>query len=146
MCIRDRDQLPDWLWKWRVTINTEKSEAICFTRKSIFRCKSFCFEGRLIAWRETVKYLGVQPDRRQFFNTHLETLDKSRGNIYLMSQQTVSTHECNHLSCVSQVCADLCNSRIAVTSVNYRQEYTGNISIENPPFTVGISLVLLEIM
>ena len=77
---RQLDQLPDWLRKWRVTINTEKSEAICFTRKSISRCQPLSLEGRPIAYKESVKYLGVRLDRRLCFNAHVtETLAKARG-------------------------------------------------------------------
>ena len=61
-------------------INTEKSEAICFTRKSTSRCQSLSLEGRPIAWKESVIYLGVQLERRLSFNTHLtDNLNKARG-------------------------------------------------------------------
>ena len=59
MLQRQLAMLPDWLRKWRVAINTEKSEAICFTHKSISRCQSLSLEGRPINWTETVKYLGA---------------------------------------------------------------------------------------
>ena len=63
-----------------MTINTEKSEAICFTRKSISRCQPLSLEGRPIAYKESVKYLGVRLDRRLCFNAHVtETLAKARG-------------------------------------------------------------------
>ena len=80
MLQRKLAMLPDWLRKWRVAINTEKSEAICFTHKSISRCRSLSLEGRPINWTATVKYLGVRLDRRLNFNAHVTaTLNKARG-------------------------------------------------------------------
>ena len=72
--------LPDCLRKWWVAINTEKSEVICFTRKSISQCQPLPLEGRPIAYKEAVKYLGVRLDRRLCFNAHVtDTLSKARG-------------------------------------------------------------------
>ena len=59
---------------------TEKSEAICFTHKSISRCQSLPLEGRPINWTVTVKYLGVRLDRHLNFNDHVtSTLNNARG-------------------------------------------------------------------
>lgn len=35
-----------WLQKWRVAINTDKAEEICFKRKSTSKCQSLSFDGR----------------------------------------------------------------------------------------------------
>ena len=63
---RQLDQLPDWLRKWRVTIDTEKSEAICFTRKSFYRCQPLSLEGRPIAYK-AVSYTHLDVYKRQLY-------------------------------------------------------------------------------
>lgn len=96
-------------------VNTEKSEAICFTRKSMSRCESLFLEERPVTWKETVKYLGVQLDRRLCFNAHVtETLDDARD-------VRSSAHESYYLPFVSHVGTDLCGALMVVTSVNHQQ-------------------------
>lgn len=76
---RQLDLLPPWLRKWRVAINAEKSEAICITRKRT-ACQPLTLDGNPIAWKKSVKYLGVSIDSRLSFAGHVQTkLRQARG-------------------------------------------------------------------
>lgn len=55
--------LPECLRKWRVTINSEKSETICFTYMSTSNCPIVSLEERPISWEKSVKYLVTGFDR-----------------------------------------------------------------------------------
>ena len=82
---------------WLITIFTEKkkrgcscwispyilsrgkcvSEAVSYTHLDVYKRQ---LEGRPIAWKESMKYLGVRLDRRLSFNAHVtDTLNKARG-------------------------------------------------------------------
>ena len=72
--------LPDCLRKWRMPINAEKCEAIVLSRQLTSRCQPLSLNGSPIAWKRTVKYLGVTLDRRLCFRAHVtNVLQRARG-------------------------------------------------------------------
>lgn len=79
---RQLASLLDWLKKWRVAINTDKSVAVCFTRKSTSKFQSLSVELPRF-WDPMVligEDLGVQLYRRLNFNEHVtQTLNMARG-------------------------------------------------------------------
>lgn len=69
--------LQDWLTKWRIKINTTKSEAIEHRRggKQVNDTHLTIFN-EPIEWKESVKYLGVTLDRKLIWKAHIENQRK----------------------------------------------------------------------
>lgn len=64
-------QLQDWLSKWRIKINIAKCEAIEFRRgRKTLDTRLTLFNSN-IDWKEKVKYLGVQLDRKVLWGPHV---------------------------------------------------------------------------
>jgi hypothetical protein len=64
------DSLTDYFKRWKIKVNSSKTQAIYFTRCwSPLRLPSFgiVFNGQEIPWNPEVKYLGVTLDNRLTF-------------------------------------------------------------------------------
>ncbi|CAB0041795.1 unnamed protein product, partial [Trichogramma brassicae] len=59
---RTLDALPDWLARWRLSINVAKTQAIVISRTAL--PPRLSLQAQDVAWTSPVKYLGVQIDRR----------------------------------------------------------------------------------
>ncbi|XP_046683532.1 uncharacterized protein LOC124369549 [Homalodisca vitripennis] len=68
-----------YLWKWKVKVNTQKSEAICFTKHHKYPAqrKRIHLQGDLLRWTKSIKYLGV------VLNSTLTTGLAAKGRIRL---------------------------------------------------------------
>lgn len=80
--------LQNYYTKWKIKLNAEKTQAIFFTRK-----RSPCFlpanqllvNGYSIAWKPSVKYLGVHLDSKLTFKEHTtQTLNKINIGIKIL--------------------------------------------------------------
>lgn len=65
------NELDQWLRKWNVKVNCEKSQHITFTLRRN-HCPSIDLNGSTIPRSETVKYLGMTLDRRLTWKTHIK--------------------------------------------------------------------------
>ena len=65
--------LPDLLRKWRMTINTIKSETITFSPKLTCFCQPVSLNGCHVAWKRSLIYLGVTLYRRLSIAAHQPT-------------------------------------------------------------------------
>lgn len=69
--------LEEWLTKWRVEINTDKCQAVLFTKKwSQLRIlpPELIINGKAIPWKTEAKYLGVILDQKLLFRKHIDSL------------------------------------------------------------------------
>ena len=69
------DELSPWLEKWRIAVNADKSQAICFRkRRRMPRAapEPVTLDGQPIEWTGRVKYLGVLFDSRLTFAAHAQ--------------------------------------------------------------------------
>lgn len=69
------DALSPWLERWRIAVNTDKSEAIIFKKfRRMPRAKPepVTLDGEPIAWKSAVKYLGVTIDAGLTFSQHAQ--------------------------------------------------------------------------
>jgi hypothetical protein len=67
------DSLTDYFKRWKIKVNSSKTQAICFTRCwSPLRLPSFVIvlNKQEIPWTPEVKYLGVTFDKRLTFASH----------------------------------------------------------------------------
>lgn len=126
MTQRQLEILPDRLRKWRLDINTNKSETICFTRKSIYKCQCLSLEERLVQCTESVKYLCVLLDRSLNFNYHVtDTLKKVRGietKLFPCSHKAATQllHQSITLSAVSKCNNHLCKASLVDSPVDHQ--------------------------
>lgn len=68
---RNLDLLPDWLRKWRLTVNAKKTQAIIFTRSQAQLTK-LKLEDTELDWQKTAKYLGIHLDKRLTMKTQVK--------------------------------------------------------------------------
>lgn len=67
--------------KWKIKLNSNKTELTVFTRSSVMR-KELCrknppiLNGKTLTWRPCVKYLGIDLDRRLSFKDHIARVVK----------------------------------------------------------------------
>lgn len=87
---RTPDALPDWLSKWRLSINVDKTQALSVgTRLTV---PSLRLEGKLIRWHDTVKYLGVTIDRRLNMGAHTKiTIAKTKTTMAALRPMLTSS-------------------------------------------------------
>lgn len=71
---RQLDTLEPWLMKWRVAVNTDKTEAIRFTQTRTTPKTHLSLNNSPIAWKKQVRYLGVTLDSRLKFNAHVKQI------------------------------------------------------------------------
>lgn len=69
---RTLDLLPEWLSKWRLSVNVGKTQAILIGWKNL--PTQLRLNGQAIAWTPTVKYLGVIIDRGLTMKPHVKAV------------------------------------------------------------------------
>ncbi|GBO33469.1 putative RNA-directed DNA polymerase from transposon X-element [Araneus ventricosus] len=80
------DLLGKWVISWKIKVNTEKCQAVYFSRRRNIP-DSLKLYRRAIPWRDSTKYLGVILDKRLTFKQHItNTRQKS------MQQNLFYTH------------------------------------------------------
>jgi hypothetical protein len=70
------DELSPWLGKWRIAVNADKSQAICFRKRRRMpraALRPVTLDGQPIDWTERVKYIGVIFDSRLTFTAHAQS-------------------------------------------------------------------------
>ena len=67
--------IEDWLTKWKIKLNVNKTEAIIFTRKRKSFKKLTLFNEE-INWSNEVKYLGITLDKRLTYQKHISNVSK----------------------------------------------------------------------
>jgi len=67
-----------WLSEWRIAINVSKSTAIIFARagRPFIEPRPVTLFGEPIQWVETIRYLGVSPDKRLTWSPHIDQVTK----------------------------------------------------------------------
>lgn len=74
------DNLVDYYFKWKIKLNSNKTQAIYFSRKRkscYLPCNKLKISGNDIPWLEKVKYLGIHLDKKLTFSFHIScTVDK----------------------------------------------------------------------
>lgn len=73
------DNLQQWLTKWNIIVNTEKSCHISFTLRRE-NCPPVLLNGNVIPSKDTVKYLGLHLDRRLTWKAHISAKRKQLDN------------------------------------------------------------------
>lgn len=67
-------QFEDWFTKWRININTAKTQAVIFSKRRVQLPQSISVFGNYINYELSVKYLGIHLDRRLTFKQHIDTI------------------------------------------------------------------------
>ncbi|GBO13107.1 RNA-directed DNA polymerase from mobile element jockey [Araneus ventricosus] len=62
-------ELGRWLIKWKIKVNSDKCQAVYFSRKQSLPPPPKIFR-RVIPWREETKYLGITLDKKLTFKSH----------------------------------------------------------------------------
>ncbi|KAJ4437690.1 hypothetical protein ANN_17835 [Periplaneta americana] len=57
-------QFEDWITKWRININTAKTQAVIFSKRRVQLPQSISVFGNYINYELSIKYLGIHLDRR----------------------------------------------------------------------------------
>ena len=73
--------------KWKISLNSEKTQAIYFTRKRVERFvpqRCISFNNQEIKWETKVKYLGVILDQKLTFKEHISYII-SKSNVLIKS-------------------------------------------------------------
>lgn len=74
------DKLEDYYFRWKISINSNKTQAIFFTRKRKLCYLPTCnltISGSSIAWSDNIKYLGICLDSKLTFKSHVDhTIEK----------------------------------------------------------------------
>jgi len=73
--------LEQWLKRWRIQANGTRSTHVAFTLKRE-DCPAVILNGNCIPQDKTVKYLGINLDRRLTWKTHIFTKRKQLGLIF----------------------------------------------------------------
>lgn len=66
--------LSEYFRKWKLKLNSSKTEAIMFTRKRKQPNNKLVIDGHHIPWQKSVKYLGVHIDERINWSQHINKL------------------------------------------------------------------------
>ena len=61
-----------WFRKWRISLNAEKTKAVCFTKCSLKRIPKLSLKGVTLDYQSKVKYLGVTMDQKLTWNQHIK--------------------------------------------------------------------------
>ena len=69
---RALQELYAWTQRWKITVNTNKSTIIIFTRRLLPNIPRFRFGPHLLNFNDSVKYLGVILDKRLTFRQHIK--------------------------------------------------------------------------
>ncbi|KAF8789918.1 putative RNA-directed DNA polymerase like protein [Argiope bruennichi] len=85
------DELGKWLIRWKVKVNTDKCQAVYFTRKKNTPDPPKLFR-RKINWSNCTKYLGVTLDKRLTYKEHIDNIRNKvkacRSKLYPMMGPT----------------------------------------------------------
>jgi len=73
---RHLDLLQQWLTKWRIKINTDKTAVVYFTRRRPRDLRQLSFFNEPLTIQTTARYLGIDLDRRFTFASHLQSAAK----------------------------------------------------------------------
>lgn len=65
-------QLTDWYDKWKIKLNTNKTQIINISRKRDRPATPFTINNSEIEWRNDVKYLGITIDHKLTWKKHIE--------------------------------------------------------------------------
>lgn len=68
------EKLFEYFNKWKLKLNSSKTEAILFTRKRTQPLRTLKINGHSIAWSKSVKYLGLIMDHKLNWNEHVSYL------------------------------------------------------------------------
>jgi hypothetical protein len=68
--------LERWLKEWRIAINVSKSTAMLFTCRRIQKPRQVQLFGEPILWVDAARYLGVIPDTRLTWSSHIDQVRK----------------------------------------------------------------------
>lgn len=80
------DVLEDWLIKWKIKTNPNKTQAILYTQKRHPPNGNVTHYGEEIEWQDDVKYLGVTLDKRLTWSKHVEnSVQKAKSKQKLLS-------------------------------------------------------------
>jgi len=91
------DIVSDWSKKWRLTLNSTKSESCIFTtnRKESEVRANICIDGKAIPFNCTPKFLGVYLDRELTFSKHVsEIAVKAKSKLKMLSALSHTTWGC----------------------------------------------------
>lgn len=79
------DLLTNWLQKWHISINHEKSQAIIFTRCKKRPRENMKINNHIIKFTNEVKYLGIHLDHKLLWHSHVQkTRAKVAGRTHLL--------------------------------------------------------------
>lgn len=68
------ENLENWLSRWKIKTNPQKTQAIFFTKRKHFPDNNVQQAGVNIDWTNTVKYLGVTMDRSLTWKPHVDSV------------------------------------------------------------------------
>lgn len=68
------DKLSEFFAKWKLKLNSTKTEAILFTRSRFSPTRNLLIDGYPIPWSNTVKYLGLVLDQKLNWNAQVANL------------------------------------------------------------------------
>lgn len=67
-------QFEDWFTKWRININTAKTQAVIFSKRRVQQPQRICIFGDYVNYAPSVKYLGVHLDSKLTFKQHIDVI------------------------------------------------------------------------
>lgn len=73
---RSLNEVTNWLNNWKIAVNQEKTQAICFNKKHRIPDRNLKQNGQPIAWANNAKYLGLTFDRKLTWKTHTDNQKK----------------------------------------------------------------------
>lgn len=77
---RVMDVIPEWITKWRLAINIQKTQAVMISKNNALPSQQLMLQGQTIPWKKTAKYLGMQIDRRLSMALHVKgVVDRTRA-------------------------------------------------------------------
>ena len=76
------DEVEKWCKEWRISLNVEKTQAVCFTKCALKRVPLLSLSNTQLTYKSTVKYLGVTLDQKLLWHKHIQqTKGKAIGRI-----------------------------------------------------------------
>jgi hypothetical protein len=99
-------ELENYFSSWKIRLNQTKTEAILFSKSTkmgkLKNENKISFGGRLLEWKDYVKYLGVTLDSKLTFKAHIaESLLKARkamSSLYCLLKRTSTLSESNKIT------------------------------------------------
>ena len=73
---KDLQSISAWTFKWRMKLNTVKTECVLFTRDPNHTVPSVELQGKALKCTEEVELLGVILDKKLTFQSHIEAVEK----------------------------------------------------------------------